>query len=294
MGPLVLVSAGVVLLLNNLQVVPWSVWQALWPYWPVLLVLLGIEGLVTGRVAWGTLVLLTVLLPLLGFGVTAGTFATRWRDETRSDASLRTASFQQARDGANAATVRIEYGAGVLDIGALPDPQPTETLVSGLVYGHRGTDFAPRSTLRDGRRTVTFSTNHGNAFLDLGRLELQVNPTVPTDLEIESGAAEMTLNLERLRIPNLSIETGASKTRVILPAQGVTMAQIEGGAASFEFVIPPNVAAQIVVEDGPNHVQIDQQRFPRNGSEYRSANFASATDRVTLRIDVGASHVVVQ
>ena len=42
-GPLILLVAGVLLLLNNLQVVPWSIWQSIWPYWPLLLVLLGVE-----------------------------------------------------------------------------------------------------------------------------------------------------------------------------------------------------------------------------------------------------------
>jgi hypothetical protein len=52
--------------------------------------------------------------------------------------------------------------------------------------------------------------------------------------------------------------------------------------------------------DGPNAVTIDEARFPlqggqgRQGNEYRSAGFDTATDRVTLRIDVGASRLVVQ
>jgi hypothetical protein len=95
-------------------------------------------------------------------------------------------------------------------------------------------------------------------------------------------------------VPNLSIETGASKTRIVLPARGETAAQIEGGAAGIEIVVPPNVAARVVVDGGPNQVQIDEQRFPRQRGEYRSANFETATDRVTLRIEVGASRVVVQ
>lgn len=31
-GPLILLGTGVLLLLNNLGLVPWSAWQAIWPY----------------------------------------------------------------------------------------------------------------------------------------------------------------------------------------------------------------------------------------------------------------------
>ena len=75
----------------------------------------------------------------------------------------------------------------------------------------------------------------------------------------------------------------------MLPAHGQTRARIEGGAAAITLVVPPNVAARIMVDDGPNALQIDEARFPRHGREYRSPNFDAATDRVTLRLDVGAS-----
>jgi len=293
-GPLILLGAGIILLLNNLQVVPWSIWHDIWPYWPVLLVLLGVEALVTGRVAWGTLVLLVLLLPLLGFAVTASGFASRWHDETRSDASRRTSTFHQALDGATSATVQLEYGAGALDVGPLAGTPPADTLASGQVFGHPGAQVQVRSTLQNGRRTLQLNPEHKGGFLDLGRVELRLTPAIPIDLRIEAGAAETTLNLETLRIPNLTLETGASQTRIVLPAQGETSARIEGGAAGIDVTVPQNVAARILVDGGPNRIQIDEQRFPRQGNEYRSANFDTATDRVTLRIEVGASRLVVQ
>jgi hypothetical protein len=293
-GPLILLGAGVLLLLNNLQLVPWSIWREIWPYWPVLLVLLGVEAIVTGRVAWGTLVLLVLLLPILGLIVTASDLAYRWNDATRSTAGPTAPLARQPLEGATSASVEVEYGAGALDVGPLPAELAADTLADGQVFGHGSLRFDARSTLRNGKRILQISPGQvGNAF-DLGRLDLRLTPAVPIDIKIEAGASETTLNLETLRVPNLSIETGASKTRIVLPAHGETRAQIEGGAAGIDVVIPPSVAARIVVDGGPNRIQIDESRFPRQGSEYRSASFDTATDRVTLRIEVGASRVVVQ
>lgn len=45
-GPLILLAIGLILLLNNLGIIPWGIWKTLWHYWPVILILLGLEILV--------------------------------------------------------------------------------------------------------------------------------------------------------------------------------------------------------------------------------------------------------
>src|SRR5690606_1211224 len=102
-GPLILLGAGVLLLLNNLQIVPWSIWQELWPYWPILLALLGLEAFITGRVAWGTLVFLVVLLPIVGLIVMAGDFPFRWHDAPRAPSGPGRPLARQSLDGATSA-----------------------------------------------------------------------------------------------------------------------------------------------------------------------------------------------
>lgn len=298
-GPLILLGAGILLLLNNLELVPWSVWRDLWPYWPVLLVLLGLEAMLTGRVAWGTLVMLILLLPILGIVVSAGTIGGRWQAATSAAPDRLTTSLSQPLGETRAATVEVEYGAGVLQIGPLPEDLAATTLADANVYG-RGTarmERASQSQPGQGRlRIVQRDEERGmdSGTFDFGRLDIRLTPDIPLDLRVSSGVTDTTLNLEALQVPNLRLETGASQTKIVLPARGQTMARIEGGAAKIEVTVPPNVAARIIVSDGPNAVNIDESRFPRQSGEYRSPGFDTAPDRVTLRIDVGASRLVVQ
>ncbi|MCC7368558.1 MAG: hypothetical protein IT306_09055 [Chloroflexi bacterium] len=293
-GPLVLLGAGIVLLLNNLQILPWSVWRDIWQYWPVLLILLGLEALATGRVAWGMLVLLVVLIPVLGIGVSAIDFASYWHEATRPSNAPLTQAFSQPLEGAATAAVEMEYGAGALDVGPLPADLRDTVLVDGLVSGHQNIRFDARATVRNDRHTIRIAPDDGDRHFDLGRFQLRLSPTVPTDLRIEAAISELNVNLESLRVPNLAIETGASQARITLPAQGQTNASIEGGAARIEVIVPPNVAARISVDGGPNRIEIDERRFPRQGDEYVSPNYATATERVNLRIAVGASRLTVQ
>ncbi len=42
-GPLILLTIGFILLFNNLGIIPWGIWRTLWRFWPVILILIGIE-----------------------------------------------------------------------------------------------------------------------------------------------------------------------------------------------------------------------------------------------------------
>jgi hypothetical protein len=63
-GVLVIFS-GIMLLLNDLNIVPWSIWSHVWQYWPILLILLGFKAII------GSSVRATLILFILSF-VTIG------------------------------------------------------------------------------------------------------------------------------------------------------------------------------------------------------------------------------
>jgi len=42
-GSLILVTLGIILLLNNLNIVSWSVWDELWQWWPLVIIFSGFD-----------------------------------------------------------------------------------------------------------------------------------------------------------------------------------------------------------------------------------------------------------
>ena len=61
--PLVLITLGVLFLLQNLGYLPWAFWSVAWRFWPVILILVGIQ-LFFGRRAWVAAGLVVVVLVL--------------------------------------------------------------------------------------------------------------------------------------------------------------------------------------------------------------------------------------
>lgn len=72
LGAVILISAGLIFLLNNFGIIPWAVWGVIWRFWPLGLVLVGLQ-LAFGRSGLAnfitTLVGLILLTLALAFAI---------------------------------------------------------------------------------------------------------------------------------------------------------------------------------------------------------------------------------
>ncbi len=74
LGPLILLTIGFILLFNNLGLLPWHIWWTLWLYWPVILILFGIE-IIAKHTESRFIYVLGLLLSVL---IIAGTIYLAW------------------------------------------------------------------------------------------------------------------------------------------------------------------------------------------------------------------------
>jgi hypothetical protein len=66
LGALIIIFVGIIFLLNNLGILPWEMWRQFWKFWPILLILFGIE-MIFGRSRWAQIIVgIVVILFLLG------------------------------------------------------------------------------------------------------------------------------------------------------------------------------------------------------------------------------------
>jgi hypothetical protein len=89
----------------------------------------------------------------------------------------------------------------------------------------------------------------------------------------------------------LKLETGASETRLTLPTRGRFQTDIDMGAASLEVTIPDGLSARIRASVGAVELNVNQSRFPRNGSYYQSPDYDTAANAVDMAIDAGAASI---
>jgi len=258
----VLILVGLLLLLNNLDILNVNVWGLIWP-----LFLIG-AGL---SILWGLL-----------FG---------WPSVEAEEAAI-------PLEGAAQARVHVKHGAGRLrvDAGAGPGELVAGTFGGGLEHRVRREGDSLNVEMRISRGAfpdMFFPWTWGpGRTLDW---TFGLNPKTPLALHFETGAGEAKLDLTNLQVTDMHLETGASSTNLTLPANaGHTQARVEAGAASVTVRVPSSVAARIQTEAGLASITVDRNRFPRESGEYRSPDYDTASNKVDLRVEAGVGSIDVR
>jgi hypothetical protein len=293
--PVLLIVVGVLLFLNYLEVLPWDMWLDSWKFWPVVLILIGLD-LALGRRANG-LIVAPVLL-LMGAGLIGGLVWHYW-DWTAAPAGTRVVGqITQPLGTLQSARVELNFGAGELNVRSLPS---SSTQLASAQFEGRGANEVRRyfDETEDGAGTLRLTGDWWRGFPFFGRdntrrWDVALSPQVPIALDINAGASSINLDLRDLRISDLRLSVGAVGTNVTFPEKGKTRATISSGAASFDLTIPQGVAARIQHDGALNSLDVDETRFPRDGNHYQSPNYDSADDRLELTLDTSVGSVTVR
>jgi hypothetical protein len=251
-------------------------------FWGLALVIVGLALLIGNLVGINIWIYIWPLaLILLGIWIL---FGSRLR-------KLETENIVVPLEGAAAARVRIDHGAGTLTISGGTAP---ENLAEGSFAG--GVNLK-RARMGDATE-VEFRFPDVDVAMwlpgDTRDWSLRLNPSVPMMVSINAGAGLTRADLSGLNITDLSVKTGASSVELTLPqAPGTTHAKIEGGATSVDIRVPQGVAARIHTESGLSSVNVDTARFPRQDGMYTSPDYATAASKIELVISVGVGSVTI-
>lgn len=155
---------------------------------------------------------------------------------TAAAQSWRTVAMSRQRSGEEALDVRIEYGAGRLQL------RPAE---EGILYRmeirYDEEAFEPVADLEDDRLRLGVDHLGRNVRIgkdqDGGEAEIELARDLPMELTLELGALRADLDLGGLSMTELDVRTGASETRLEVSSPNpvpMSRASFEVGAADFE------------------------------------------------------------
>lgn len=288
-GAILLIEIGVVFLLNNMGVISVNWWQIA-QFWPVILILIGLDVILGRRSFIGSMgVAALTLLAVVVITIIAATSAAI-RPFT---AEAITRDVAVALEDASALEIRLEMGAGDVRLDALEGAdyavQGTYTTNSQLelVTDYRVAGDTGQLTIRQ-----TGEDNRIGPTSYVGGLELGLNDSVPIDLVVEAGVGGLTLDLSGVQLRSLTVNMGVGGTEVILPTpQGNLEVNIDGGVGGIEITLPAGVEARINYDGGLSDLDTPL-RFARSADNVRQTEgYNSATGRITLTIDMGIGGV---
>ncbi len=291
-GPLILITIGVLFLLANMGMLPLSFWEIAFRFWPLLLILIGLDILVGRRSPLGSLLILILWAALIG-GII-------WLASPQGAAYLPSAAavtdqVSQPLDDIKSASIELDTGLADTTVAALgPD---SGDLMSGT-FGHREGSRIVKTyeVVGDGARLRLReeSTNFFLASTSISRWDVRLNPAVPLSLIVNGGVGRTSLDLSTLQARDLVIDSGVGSMTVTAPRSGSVRMSLNGGVGSATVIVPQGVAGRIRVNAGLGGISVNQSRFPRSGDIYQSVDFVNATDKIDIQVDGGIGGISIQ
>jgi hypothetical protein len=302
--PLLLVVVGIILLLNNLGIIPWAIWIALADLWPVVLILVGIELLIARRAPRvGGAIAAIVLVATFAL---AGWLTLTQNQQVISTGPLQNQTVSVPRENATTGQVSLKFPVGVLTVAAQPasgTPGPdlieaSAALPPGL---HLSTHVGPPGDVAGADLTVDGNGNVWPFGSPFGKnpmsLDARLTPAVPLTIDSEVGAGQSTFDLSNLLVRSFTLKSGAGQVTIDLPrAAGQSIVDLQSGAGEVTIVAPPGVGVYLHTKNGLGlaGVQVPPGRYEKVADGLQSSDYATAENRVDVTLHLGIGQVDVR
>lgn len=279
---LLLVLVGVLVLLGNLGVVTVR-YENLWQLWPLLIVGWGVSLLNIKGTLWSVVSALLVV-GMLGLLTWAAIGAEPFR---QSEVTNQTQRIAKAGDTTDRVEVTVDAGAGNITIG----PNKNGDLVEALLQSD-GTSLDVDSRVDGAVQKIEVSTE-GNRMWWIGsfRNDLNVNVTksMPVDVRIKSGAAELDADVSKLLLDSLDVDLGASRGVITIGnLRDVVDVNLQAGASSLTLRVPKDSGVSVQLDEGLSLNDLDGLQDKGN-ERYETDGYVSASKKINIRGDIGAT-----
>jgi len=291
--PLILIGFGIIFLLNNLGALDWDVWFLVVRLWPLLLIAVGLDVLLGRRPGiWAALTVFIIIGLFVGGVWLIRSTRSVWTGE------LNTVDIVQKLDNATSAEVELIFGVGELEVRAMGG---SNNLVEGIL-----------DLTKDENLTQDFSIINGTAYFNLEsagmqfypswlvhdrfddprKWRIELNDSIPIDLDIRTGVSYAVIDLRDMNLTNVEIDTGVGETIVYLPSSGRFAARISGGVGSLRVYVPVNLAVRIHIDDILGNTSVSGGYY-QSGNIFYSENYETAENRIELYLNGGIGEIQV-
>ncbi len=290
-GAVLLIAVGVLFLLNNLGTLEVD-WLSLFRFWPVLLILVGLDIILGRRGALGSAIMAVLALLVVGGVVYLATTAPGF---ARGQAV--SGDFAQPLGDVDRLEVRLDLGASDTELdalsggtnaveGAYTSPENLQVVVDYHTQGSTGV------------LEIYQEERHGMPAMMVpgfvGELDLGLTAAVPVDLIIDAGVGDLTLDLTGMDIRSLVIDGGVGSLNVILPAEGRYDVDVEVGVGSITIEVPSGMEAEISYDGGLGHLDMPG-RFKQIDGLWQTGDYSrNAENSARIDVEAGVGNVTIK
>jgi len=283
--PILVISAGVLLLLSNLGMLSLDLWELMLRGWPLILIAIGIDLLIGRRSVWGSIVaaVLIIAVLLLGLGLYSGRI---------EGGNLPSHTIERSLGAATSASLQID--APVADLGLRPGAAEG-LLVEGGIRMLSGGRIDEQFRIAQGKATLQLEEVFPTPYI-FGRTpdwDLQLGAGTPLEISIDSGVGRAVVDLRGLQLDNLNVDLGVGQVSVWLPAEGEMSVDIGMGVGQTIIRVPRGLGVRVSTDRGLVGLDLPGD-FSGADAVYTSPGYSSAADRVEITVSQGVGMISIR
>ncbi len=257
--PLLLIGAGVLFLLANLDVLPVNAWPVIASFWPLALILLGIDILIGRRSTLANIItgLITLLFIAFVFLVVFLAPQIPALSSLTAGAELRTETIQAPLEGIETARITIDWPSGSNSIASLD--AGSDDLIAGEIPYYGDLIFDVRKNGSHAEVNLDSRTIGGFfAFGESPGWEVALHPSVTYELAFDTGSGRHDFSLAELELGRFTLDSGSGSIELELPP-GSYQARIDGGSGSLQIVLPPTTPVRLELDSGSGQFSVSNR-----------------------------------
>jgi hypothetical protein len=282
-GPFILIGIGIVLLLQQLNMIQWGFWEVAFRLWPLIIIAVGADILIARRSYIGAVASLLVVLALFVGGIyLMGAGPARTGDRLTSE--------EVAYDLGDAASgeINLTLDAGQMTIGALS--ADSKNAIAGTIRQAPNESVTSSHNFSGSKVHVDIESRWPQTYFFTTEIDhtwdLALTGRVPLDLNLTLGAGEIVADLTGLKLNSVNVKIGAGHLVLILPEGSTIRVDVSIGAGSAEIRLPGKAPVKVDCTTGVGNCALP------NGSgfwgqEYTSPDYSSADAKITIEMSLG-------
>lgn len=311
---LILIFAGVLFLANNLGIIPWFIWTEIWRFWPVFLILLGVQ-MIFGRSVIARIFLAIVTVSALLFiliyvlsinGVLQGTGLENYGSFFKmmpgrySNRIINDEINISAEAFSNVSLREIKINAGIGKL-TLRDTSGNDYFSLKSEYPESFGKPEVETDYNDGKLSINLRLpGQGNGFnmpMMGGRIGYAAElprRNLNTSLELHVGAGETDAVFNTLNISKMTADVGVGSANITLDTKSIPVdgISLNVGVGSIVLNVPEGIGLSINHHVGIGRFSIDGQEIKSDG-DYRTDNYDSADKKLQITAKAGTGSIVI-
>lgn len=293
-------------MLENFNVIEFY-WRNVWGFWPVFLIIAGINILFNrNKSQVGNMISIGVLVITLGFlfyrgqqppenrGLFGGNFGDKIDIDINNDdedtLNTQRLTFTEPFDLASSGKVVMDISGGGTSFKL---DGPTDSLVEAVVEKSRGT-FTLKKELIDSVQRLTFRMQEKKGKWNMNDggndVNFKLNTQPEWELNMNMGAGEVDFDLSAYKIRTFKFEGGAAALDIqmgdLLPIADVI---VKTGVADVKIKVPTAAGCRIKSSTGLSAKDFTGFTKLDNGT-YETPNYATSTKKIFITLDGGLSN----